>query len=68
MACVLLVGLISFTMIRYGENKAEIKTVIQSQQNYIDTRKRIDSAVKGINNRDDVGLATEWLRERQNRR
>jgi hypothetical protein len=40
----LLVGLIFWTMIQYGEDKEKTRVIIEEQQNYIATRKRIDDA------------------------
>lgn len=65
-ASVLLVGLILYTMIQYGESKQELKQTLENQQEYINTRQRIDDNVKDV--RDiDADAALEWLRERQAR-
>lgn len=40
----LLVGLIFWTMIQYGEDKEKTRVIIEEQQSYIATRKRIDDA------------------------
>lgn len=63
-ASALLVGLILYTMIQYGEDRAKVKQTIQEQEDYIDTRKEIDKNVESV---DDIGpdTALEWLRDRQ---
>ena len=60
----LLVGLILYTTIQYGENKAETKQIIQDQKEYIETRKEIDKNVESVDgiSPDD---ALEWLRRRK---
>lgn len=65
-ASALLVGLILYTMIQYGENKAEVKQTIQDQKEYIKTRKEIDRSVESV---DDISpdAALEWLLQRRGR-
>lgn len=59
-----------YTYTRYeihmAVNKVKLEQQIESQKEYIDTRKEIDNAVKGVSSisSDD---ATEWLRERSAR-
>ena len=59
---VLAVGLTSYTMIQYGESKEKTRVVIEQQQKYIDTRKRIDNATSRPS---DVDTARSRLLQRK---
>jgi len=59
---VLAVGLTSYGMIQYGENKEKTRVVIEQQQNYINTRKRIDDATSHPS---DADTARSRLLQRQ---
>jgi hypothetical protein len=59
---VLVVGLTSYTMIQYGESKEKTRVVIEQQQKYIDTRKRIDNATSRPS---DVDTARSRLLQRK---
>ncbi len=65
-AIALVVGLTLWTTIQYGEGKEKQKILEEQNQTYVQTRKRVDEAVK-TNHGDDVDLARKWLLERQNR-
>lgn len=60
---VLLAGLISWTLIRYGEQKVETRVIQEEQEKYISTRKKIDDAA--ATSPRDVDSARSWLRDRQ---
>ena len=65
-AIALVAGLTLWTTIQYGESKEKQKILEEQNQTYVQTRKRVDEAVK-TNRGDDVDLARKWLLERQNR-
>ena len=60
---VLLAGMISWTLIRYGEQKEATRVILEKQETYITTRKKIDNATKDSPR--DVDAARSWLRDRQ---
>jgi len=60
---VLAVGLISFSLIQYGKNTQEQENLNQQLQDNIETRERIDDAIR--NSPDDPNAALEFLRDRQ---
>jgi len=64
---VLVVGLISYSLIEYGENRQREKIEAQQNEQVIDTRKRIDEAIR---NSKSVGPDNdrEWLLERNRQR
>lgn len=64
-AGVLAVILISFAMIQYGKSIARKDLTIQQQQQYIDTTKRIDNAVRRIPTGNISNADREFLRQRQ---
>jgi hypothetical protein len=57
--------LISFGMIQYGKSIALKDLTIKQQQDYIDTSKRIDNAVRKIPPSTIPNADREWLRKRQ---
>jgi hypothetical protein len=62
---VLVAILTSFGMIQYGKNIAKKDLTIQQQQNYIDTTKRIDNAVRRVPSSNTPSADREFLRQRQ---
>ena len=64
-AGVLAVISISFAMIQYGKNIATRDLTIEQQQQYIDTTKRIDNAVRRIPTGTISNADREFLRQRQ---
>lgn len=64
-AAVLGVISISFIMIQYGKNMATRDITIEQQQQYIDTTKRIDNAIRKIPPSTISNADREWLRQRQ---
>lgn len=63
-AIVLVVGLTSWAMIQYGANTEAQKNLVEEAQTYTKTRKKVDEAAR-TNLDNDVALAREWLRQRQ---
>lgn len=63
-AVALVAGSISYTMIQFGVVKVREKVIIEQQQNYINTRKRIEYETKGVGV-DNPSAAREWLLKRQ---
>ena len=62
---VVIVALLIFGFVKYGEVRQKTIQVLEKQEQYIDTRQRIDENVKSV--RDiDADAALEWLRQRQN--
>jgi hypothetical protein len=51
-------------LIDYGKKQAEQEVLIEQQEEYIDTTRRIQNAVKS-NRHHSVDAAREWLRQRQ---
>jgi hypothetical protein len=62
-ALVSAVGLTSWILIQYGEDKATTRVIQEQNQNYIDTRKRIDNAASRAGS--DVDSARSRLQQRQ---
>jgi hypothetical protein len=62
---VLVAILTSFGMIQYGKSIAKKDLTIQQQQNYIDTTKRIDNAVRKVPSGNTPSADREFLRQRQ---
>jgi len=60
---VLAVGLIFFGLIQYGKNTQEQENLNQQLQTEIETRERIDDAIR--NSPTDPNAALEFLRNRQ---
>lgn len=60
---VLVVGLISYTMIQYGVSMERERQAQENLQNNVDTRERIDNAIR--NSPSDADAALRLLRERQ---
>lgn len=65
-ASALVVGLILWIMIQFGESNAEKKQLITKQQEYIETRQKIDEKMDGVKSV-TPDAALEWLRARQNK-
>jgi tRNA (Thr-GGU) A37 N-methylase len=64
------VTVVAFFVISYLHNEIkearqiiELENRVEEQESYIETRKDIDDAVKGLGNLDDTS-ALEWLRDR----
>lgn len=64
---VLAVGLISYGLIQYGKSIQALETKVEQNERSIETRKRIDEAIRS-NRSDDPDLNREWLRERNSNR
>lgn len=66
-ASVLAAGAISYTLIQYGRNMQQTEVERRLNENYIDTRQRIDRAIRSVppSASDDQHL--EWLLQRQRR-
>jgi len=64
---VLVVGLISFFLIQYGENTQAREQEVQQLQNQIETRDKIDEAIKRTPTDTDGarGLLSDFLGSRQ---
>lgn len=55
--------LLGYYIYQKGEQSKEQEVLIQQQDDYINTTKRIQDAVKS-NRNNDVDAAREWLRQR----
>lgn len=63
-AIAIVAGSLSYAMVRVGFNKASDGHKIREQQNYINTKKRIENETKGVG-AIQPDVAREWLLNRQ---
>lgn len=64
---VLAAGVISYTLIQYGRSTQQTETERRLNENYIDTRQRIDRAIRSVPPAATDDEHLEWLLQRQRR-
>jgi hypothetical protein len=65
---VLAVGLISYNLIQYGASIQRLQTEVQRYEQQIQTRQRIDKAIRDNSGFVDPDGNREWLRQRNQSR